>query len=356
MKPVIVFACLATLPGHARKYTRPYHFLFACFLVTLVTAGVTGIQSLHLPAAIFLTLAIYFRAGANGLRQLRHMPLSADETAQDLRPHADHPELLTEGTTVTSRRATDHSAVMDPPDVPAGFSRITFHNRTELRFATATGSRLTIGAGTVRGVLRMELYPGQSAGEEMDTIDCRLQVADSTGHSWECRQLMLPFLLTDPIEPGAALPSDGFSFCSEAPASWREALESNCLIASVQNLLDTRDVGQLTINGIAHQIFFKRQKPLVDVAYLDSAASFLVRISRLTQDIHINGEFAGSATLPPFCYTVPAEELLFLTSPHHYYSYYEEWYAMEEGERKKSPLFTGLHRKDTPQHLVRLVD
>jgi hypothetical protein len=189
----------------------------------------------------------------------------------------------------------------------------------------------------------------------MDTVVCSLRLADMTGHVWECRLRMLPYLLTDPIEPGAQLPASGFFFCEDAPPDWQSALADNRLISGVHNLLDTRDAGELVISGTPHRIYFKQQEPLIDVAYLDTAATFIVRISRLHCDIHSSDALVGNRLLPPFCYAVPTEELLFLAAPHHYYSYHEEWYAMEEGIRKKEPLFTEPGLKDTPHPLVRLL-
>ena len=351
MKPAIVAAFVAALTSSdSWKHATQYRVMSACSLVVLVVAGTTGNSALYLSAAILLSLTLCCR------RQPPVTLLPAGETSQVGWQQVESDKDLRNGMAGTILGATAESAATETcRDIPPGFSRIIFCNKRERRFSTATGSLLAIGAGAIKGALRMALHPGQNPGDEMDTLYCCLQLADSAGYTWECRQFMLPFLLTDPIEPGAVLPPDGFFFCSEAPAPWRQALESNRLITGVQNLLDTRDVGQVNVSDTTYQIYFKQQRPLVDVAYLDSAASFIVRISRIIHDIHLDGEFAGSAVLPPFCYAVPAEELLFLDAPHHYYSYHEEWYAMEDGERKRSPLFTGLHRKDTPQPLVRLV-
>lgn len=117
-------------------------------------------------------------------------------------------------------------------------------------------------------------------------------------------------------------------------------------------MLDTRDAGELVIDNSTYRIVFKHQRPLIDVAYLHTRAAFIVRISGLIHDVSLHGEFSGSQVLPPFCYAVPAEELLFFTAQHHYYSYYEEWYAMEDGIKKKEPLFSELHQYATPQPLV----
>lgn len=328
------------------------NIMSGCSLAAFVVARTTGIHYFLYLALIFLSLALYCLVRTRN-RLLPHAgPLHAGETEQESLPG----KAPAERESGTGYRVCAAPAVaVTPHDVPAGFIPITFQTRKEHRFATATGGIVTIGAGTVRATLRMELYPQRTPGEEMDIIDCRLQVADGAGHTWECRQLMLPFLLTDPIEPGAMLPPSGFIFGADVPAPWQEALVKTCIIAGVQNRLDTGDVGQLRIGDTGYRIYFKDQCPLIDVAYLDAEAALIVRISQLNHDMIVDGTVTGSAALPPFCYAVPAEELLFLTAPHHYYSYYEEWYAMEEGMRKRAPLFTGLHRKDSPQPLVRLL-
>jgi hypothetical protein len=333
MKPAIIDDCLA-LPGQERKQARAARAAFICGLGCLAATAATGLATLFLPMTFFLGLALYYRLG------------SADSLAPPDLPPSDS--------------AGNHGGICNGPSAPLagaardGFTPITFHNRREYRFATAGNEgKLVIGAGTIRGEMKMEFRPERGEGEEMDTVVCSLRLADATGHTWESRLLMLPYLLTDPIEPGAKLPAGGFRFCDDAPPAWREALAHNCLISGVHNLLDTRDAGELAISGTPHRIYFKQQEPLVDVAYLDASAMFIVRISRLHHDISTAGTFAGSSPIPPFCYAVPAEDLLFMAAPHHYYSYHDEWYAMEEGIKKREPHFTSLYLLDAPHPLVR---
>jgi hypothetical protein len=314
------------------------HVMVAGLLLCLAVAAATGSSPAYPLALLFLALAYHHetclhrgdqppRPGVTNIR--RELP-GDGEPGRDTRGEPSDPQL------------------------PSGFTPITFSNRLERRFATATGNPLVMGNGTIRGNLRMELHPEQQPGNTMDTVVCTLRLADRRGTPWECRQLMLPYLLTDPIEPGAVLPADGFTFCSDAPPSWQEALHHNCLIAGVRNLLDTRDMGELIINGTSFKIFFKQQRPVMDVAYLPSPSSFVVRISGLIHDVELQGDVSGSRILPPFCYALPTEELLFFTAHHHYYSYYEEWYAMEEGVGKRPPHFCGLRHRDIPQSLVSL--
>lgn len=318
-----------------RKQSRAVRAMFFCCLGCLAAMAATGLSSLILPATIFLGLALYFRVDPDGTR-FSPCPVTAGTRDGDAPCHA-------------------HEATL-PVATRTGFTPITFHTTREYRYETAgRGGKLVIGAGTIRGAMSMEFHPERGTSEEMDTVACSLRLTDMTGHVWECRLLMLPYLLTDPIEPGAQLPARGFFFCDDAPPDWQSALESNRLISGVHNLLDTRDAGELVISGTPHRIYFKQQGPLIDVAYLDTTATFIVRISRLHCDIHSSDALVGSRLLPPFCYAVPAEDLLFLAAPHHYYSYHEEWYAMEEGIRKKKPLFTAPGLKDTPHPLVRLL-
>ena len=53
---------------------------------------------------------------------------------------------------------------------------------------------------------------------------------------------------------------------------------------------------------------------------------------------------------------MPSEQFLIILSPKHYYSYYEEWYDIDEGKKKKPLLFMKLQEQGAPQSQVHIAD
>jgi|GEM_PF-6017954 len=328
------------LPG---RYCIPFRLSLPLCIASLAAALAAGISSHFFAAALFIAMANYCWYG------YQEDPDAMEPATPGDGPPAAGAPMMRGGEPELSPTPTP--AAVYGSLVRDGYRGIRFLNVVERRYETACGRRLVVGRGEIRGHVAMNICRSQEGQEQMDIVECSLRLADDSGGTWECRQLMLPYLLTDPIEPGATLPEDGFFFRSDAPQSWREALQRP-LVGGIRLSLDTGDKGVLKIGDSEHAITFRKQELSIDLAYLDSQALFIVAITDLKQQMNATDGGNCDPTIPPFCYALPADELLFFEAPLHYFSYQNEWYAMEEGIRKKHPLFNCVPQSAPPQPLV----
>lgn len=345
MKEPFVATRSTTPPNLPGKQSKPLRLSLPLCLVSLAAALVAGINFRFFAAALFIAMANYC------WYRYQDEPADMEPASASDGLNAAGPPMMRGGEPELSPAPTPEAA--DCSLVRDGYRGIRFLNGVERRYETACGRCLVVGRGEIRGHVAMNICHSQEGHEEMDIVECSLRLADDSGGTWECRQLMLPYLLTDPIEPGATLPEDGFFFRSDAPQSWREALQRP-LVGGIRLSLDTGDNCQITISHSCHPITFRRQELSIDLAYHDSQALFIVAITGLKQQMSTTDGVNGDPTIPPFCYALPADELLFFEAPLHYFSYQNEWYAMEEGVRKKQPLFNCVPQNAPPQPLVTL--
>ncbi|MHB0938351.1 MAG: hypothetical protein ACYC6A_18315 [Armatimonadota bacterium] len=204
-------------------------------------------------------------------------------------------------------------------------------------YPTADGRTLTMKPGIHPVHVRLQILfndPGETGKKDfaVDSFTVTHRFADAGGHEWEVE-----------LPAGAGVVGTAFEERLErlyheedasvilhreetAPATWREALTKQCLLA-IQDLMDSRSIYEVQVDGRLLWIQSKYQPAIYHIAWLDDENVFLVRVSNLDdikRIIHVHGE--GSEKLPAIYFTIPPAELLLRTP---------DWYKDANGEHQE---------------------
>lgn len=341
-----------------KKYHQRSRLMFTGFWGLLALSSVTGVKVLIMPAGILLLAGLYYRfIVKDGLqKEAKDLLKDLGVTEEELEKHEIEYEEeqkrlgLEEHERARKIEAEDVARADFVTTAVTGFTDITFTNTEERIYRTETGNFLRISRGEMRASVQMTFRPERAESDEIDVIQMAFRIADSRGSIWQCSQYLMPDLMTSPLEAEAENPPRLFHW-RDAPPSWKTAIKEKCLIANVLNLMDTRDTSELAIGDANYEIYFKYQGPRIDVAYLEPNGCFLIRISEIYHE-----KDDDYVEVPPLCFEMPAEKFLFLSSPHCYYSIYDEWVSLDEGGLKSPILFSCLPESGCAQAGVLLVE
>jgi len=205
-----------------------------------------------------------------------------------------------------------------------------------------SGSLLSM-PGPVSAELELESFEWD---EGIVAYRCRTFVCDSEGTEWRCETFGRAgnFLsaLDDPD-------TREFPSWEKAPAAWVEAIKSQCVLAGLKELLDSRDYHEVDVDGRRFEYMEKYQMPTVDVAWLAEKNSWIVRVKGIYRDVHGKDEDLDEMpNIPPFVLTAPAETGLLLVEPEMHACDPEEWL---DDERRR-PIFSKTGRRGVPQATV----
>lgn len=111
-------------------------------------------------------------------------------------------------------------------------------------------------------------------------------------------------------------------YWKDAPAAWKEALRTRVLIGQAHVLDDGRSRFVIEIGAARHCIMTKYCDWRLTLAVIEGGRRLLVRTHRLYSELWGNGpeaedggEFLDIETVPAFCWTLPVEAILPLTTP-----------------------------------------
>jgi hypothetical protein len=364
MNPIVLVGLVMAVysVSQYRKYRERSRLMFSAFWGFLAAAAATGTPLLYIPVVAFLGLGIYCRFVVKDkwMKETRTLLEEEGVTDEDLEQTGEEfrgeekQKELDDLTREAKRRQKEAARAEFTATQVRGFTEISFQNMKEISFPADSNKKLSMDMGEINASIQMNFRPERAENDEVDTLIFEMRIADNTGAVWECRAFLEPHVMTDLLRADTADPSSGFVLWSEAPSSWKDAIKNECLIADVLNLLDGRDANEIRLGENTYNVYFKHQGPRIDVGYLDGAASFIVRISDLYHDVYEGDRFIDRREVPPFCFEMASDQFLFLSSPEYYYSYYEEWYDIDQGKEKEPLAFRKTQAQGTPQPHVRL--